>query len=227
MTSDLARRVLRRKEIASLVSAFQHTTKRSDMCRLGSEWGGWWVPTDLIHPNWICYSGGAGGDITFDLALIERFGCSVWAFDPVPKVIEWAGRLETPAEFNLLPYGLWNEDTTVRFYAPVVESDASFSIDNIQGTTDYFEGECRTVASAMSLLGHTDVDLLKLDIEGAEGAVIDSVLASNLRPMVIAVEFDLPEYPWRTRARVTRLRDADYDLAYIEGRNYTFVRRSL
>jgi FkbM family methyltransferase len=141
------------------------------------------------------------------------------------KVIEWAATLVTPPEFTFLPYGLWSEDTTMRFYAPARESDASFSIDNIQGTTDYFEGDCRTVESIMAMCGHTRLDLIKLDIEGAEGPVVDAMLASEIRPTVIAVEFDLPEFPWKTRARIRRICDAGYDVASVEDRNYVFVHR--
>lgn len=55
---------------------------RRDLVRLGSDYGGWTVPADLVESSWTCYSGGVGNDTTFDLAFIERFGCEVDAFDP-------------------------------------------------------------------------------------------------------------------------------------------------
>jgi hypothetical protein len=38
--------------------------------RLGSDYGGWYVPIDRLAPHSICYLAGVGEDITFDLALI-------------------------------------------------------------------------------------------------------------------------------------------------------------
>lgn len=67
---------------------------RSDMSRLGTDYGGWTIPDDLIDPAWVCYCGGVGDDISFDLAFIERFGCSVHAFDPTPSSIEYVKHLD-------------------------------------------------------------------------------------------------------------------------------------
>ena len=60
-----------------------------ELQRIGSEYGGWIVPTALLREDWICYCGGVGEDITFDLGLIERYGCTVHAFDPTPRAISF------------------------------------------------------------------------------------------------------------------------------------------
>ena len=54
--------------------------------RLGSDYGGWWVPLDLPVGSF-CVSAGVGEDITFDLEIIETFDCSVLAIDPTPKAV--------------------------------------------------------------------------------------------------------------------------------------------
>lgn len=41
--------------------------------RLGSKYGGWIVPATLVRPDSVCYCVGVGEDISFDLALIERW----------------------------------------------------------------------------------------------------------------------------------------------------------
>ena len=43
----------------------------------------------------------------------------------------------------------------------------------------------------MKFLGHTHIDLLKLDIEGAECDVLDEMLAQNIRPKYLGIDFDL------------------------------------
>jgi hypothetical protein len=75
----------------------------------------------------------------------------------------------------------------------------------------------------MGRLGHDRIDVLKMDIEGAEGPVLDALVASNLRPKVICVEYDQPEWPWRLAARIRRLMTAGYVVNKVETWNYTFT----
>src|SRR5262245_49383259 len=60
--------------------------------RFGSDYGGWDVVATNICADSIVYSFGVGEDASFDMALIERFGLTIHAFDPTPKSIEWAKR---------------------------------------------------------------------------------------------------------------------------------------
>ena len=55
------------------------------LINIGSDYGGWITPMHLLNSTSICYCAGVGEDITFDLGLIERFGCHVFAFDPTPR----------------------------------------------------------------------------------------------------------------------------------------------
>lgn len=52
------------------------------LVELGTDWGRWIVPDDLIDESWTCYSVGAGSDVSFDLALMERYGARVRCIDP-------------------------------------------------------------------------------------------------------------------------------------------------
>src|SRR4051794_7177942 len=69
---------------------FQREMERTPLYRtdglvtLGDpEYGGWVVPERLIGADWTCYSVGAGGDISFDMELIDRWGIRVRSIDPV------------------------------------------------------------------------------------------------------------------------------------------------
>ena len=55
-------------------------------------------------------------------------------------------------------------------------------------------------------INSSDVMLLKLDIEGAEIEVIDSLFKSKFRPRQILVEFDELNSP--TKARILRVKKA-------------------
>jgi len=197
---------------------------RTPLVRLGSEYGGWWVPLASVKRDWVVYSAGVGEDVTFDEALHARVGCEIHAFDPTPRAAAFVSRRSgLPAGFHFHPWGLWRENGAVRFWAPRDPAHVSHSIRNLQGTATFFEGPVRTVGSTMRALGHTRLDLLKLDIEGAEVEVLREMLASGLRPSVICVELERPG-PVVNVQLLTRLRRAGYRLVHLESRNLTLVR---
>lgn len=77
----------------------------------------------------------------------------------------------------------------------------------------------------MDELGHTQVDLLKLDIEGAEYEVLHSVLKEGIAIKMICVEFDQPA-PFRQMLHTLRLlRLSGYELVGLDGWDCTFVYR--
>lgn len=202
---------------------FRPDTQRQDMVRLGTSYGGWWIPRDLVGPDSICYGGGVGTDISFDLALIDSFGCRVWGIDPTPRTADWIASQELDPRFSLVPVGIAGRDDLVRFYAPERSDHVSHSIKNLQRTTTYFEAEVLTIRSLMDRLGHAQVDLVKLDIEGAEHEAIAQMLDDGIRPTVLCVEYDQPEPLSWGLATTKRLRAAGYDLCKVESLNLTFV----
>ena len=198
--------------------------QRSNLVRIGSEYGGWWIPKELLSPDSICYLAGVGTDITFDLGIIERYGCRVWGFDPTPKSIDWIKSQTIDEHFTLVPLGLAGDAGTLRFYAPQDPSHVSHSIKNLQHTDTYFEARVATVRELMIELGHDHIDLLKLDIEGAEHDTIRAMLQDGILPTVLCVEFDQPEPISWGRATTQALQAAGYALVKVDGFNLTFVR---
>lgn len=193
----------------------------------GSEMAGWVIPVDLFDHNAICYCAGVGEDISFDLALIERYGCTVFAFDPTPRAVSHVQHVARDnARYKFQGIGIWSSDATLRFYAPANPRHVSHSIVNLQRSSAYFEAPCRRLATIMHDLGHDHIDLLKLDIEGAEHAVVENLLDEQVPVRVICLEFDQP-----VRARIVlrtlrRLQRADYQLVNTDGWNYTFVKET-
>ena len=197
---------------------------RPDLVKLGSAYGGWVIPATLLEESSVCYCVGVGEDITFDLALIERFGCQVFAFDPTPRAIQHVkATTSAVGSFHFYPVGLWSADGRLKFFAPQNPCHVSHSIVNLQGTTGYFEAECKRLSTIMRELEHTSLDLLKLDIEGAEYEVLSSLLEDNIRIKVLCVEFDQPTHLSSIIGMVRRLQQAQYQLVRIDGWNFTFV----
>ena len=142
MRSPLSLRV--RNRAMRMIAALSTPTSRTGIAlvRLGSEYGGWWVPRDCLAPGTVAYCVGAGEDITFDLALHEA-GCVVRVFDPTPRAISYVeARMPNSDHFTFRPVGLWRENTELRFYAPATAGFVSHSVVNLYGTTSYFTAPC-------------------------------------------------------------------------------------
>ena len=199
---------------------------RRDMIRLGSDYGGWWIPSAVLAKNRLAYCAGVGGDMSFDRALLDR-GLIVRTFDPTPRAIEYVRQQGLPTErFSFDPVGWWGEETTLRFYAPENASHVSHSVVNLQNTTSFFEAEVAPVQRFIDQYGDRDIALVKMDIEGAEHEVIEALLQTEVRPLVIAVEFDDPQTT-RVVSTTAALRTAGYQLVKIERWNYTYAHSEL
>ena len=183
--------------------------------RLGTPYGGWLIPAGLLSPESVCYLVGAGEDISFDLEVAAKYGCHVHIFDPTPRAVAHfetlldhlkrgerapcstgaAGfypdyPLELAERLHFHPVGIWNEDTTLRFFAPRNEAYVSHSLVNIQHSERSIEVPVRRLSGLMREMGHRRLDLLKIDIEGAEYQVIESLLADGIEVDILCVEFD-------------------------------------
>lgn len=197
---------------------------RPDMVRIGTEYGGWAVPDSLIRDSWTVYSGGIGDDASFDLGVIERYGCTVYAFDPTPSSIEYVHTLVVdPNRFRFHPWALWSKDGELALYAPDY-GESNFSGINLHGTATWFDAPCRSLESLRHQFGHNRVDLLKLDIEGAEYEVLRAVSAGVVEPKVLCVEFH--KLGWRIQRMVEtvkQLRRRGYHAVCVNGYDVTFV----
>lgn len=214
----------RLRRIGQRWSTLLKVSDRPDLVRVGSDYGGWVVPASLLSPSAVCYCAGVGEDITFDLALIDRFGCHVFAFDPTPRA---AAHVQAHAvgreQFHFLPVGLWSSNRSARFFAPQDPAHVSHSVVNLQGTGTYFEAPCLTCARLMQDLGHTELTLLKMDIEGAEYDVIRNIIADELVIEIICVEYHDGPDSKQTRQSVASLVRYGYSLVSVDGNNYTLV----
>jgi FkbM family methyltransferase len=196
--------------------AFEQTLQvspRDDLVGMGLPYGRWAVPSSLLGADAACYLAGIGKDISFDLGLIARFGCTVHAFDPVPEAVAYA-RAAAAAEprFVLHPEGLWSKDGALRFYDHREPGYVSHSATDMHGTGAYFEAPVRSVKSLMDELGHDHVDLLKLSVEGSEYELVGHVLDEQLDVRVLCVEFAQPAPRGPIDAVLARLRPAGYVL---------------
>lgn len=197
--------------------------------RFGSEYGGWTVWPKALDSSSVVYSFGVGEDISFDLGIISRFGCKVHAFDPTPRSIDWVRRQTLPEEFHFHEFGLGNKDGLASFDPPADPTHVSYSMSapgSLQDKSGSFP--VRRLQSIATDLRHDAIDLLKMDIEGAEYDALEDLLHDGPKIGQLLVEFHhrrQRQEVARTRDAIARLREAGYMIFDVSpsGEEYSFV----
>ncbi len=187
----------------------------NNLIHLGSKYSGYYVPDNYLNTSSICYCVGAGVDISLDVELATNYGAQVFVFDPMPYALDHFNELvnktskgqqlaigtgehayvykingEQLKTIQFVKTGVWDEKKLLKFYSPATQNYAGHSITNLQNTDQYIEAPVDTLVNIMQKLGHSHIDLLKIEIEGAEYTVIDNVLNDKIDVKIILVEFD-------------------------------------
>lgn len=219
--------------------------------KLGTEYGGWIVPTDMKLD--VVYSGGVGEDISFDIKLQSKYDCNIILIDPTKKSsthfeeckryfndksFKFTGGIqddyystiekETPnfEKFIYIDKGLWNKKDVLKFYSQENENYVSKSLVDGMFTDKYENVNVDSVKNIMTELGHDHIDLLKIDIEGAEIEVLNQMLDDNIYPTYLCVEFDLylknKDPQEKTKKIIDRLMNIGYIVIANDNMNVTF-----
>ena len=178
--------------------------------RFGSDYGGWEVAVEHIGAGSVVHSFGVGEDASFDTALIARFGLTIHAFDPTPRSIAWVAAQGFTHRFVMHAYGIAAFDGEVSFNPPENPEHVSHTLlDRPATRARAITVPVKRLRNIMPSLGHDRIDIIKMDVEGAEYDVIKDIEASDIRPRQVRVEFH-HRFPGvgvrKTRAAIARLR---------------------
>jgi len=195
--------------------------------------GDWGFPAEQLPSQAVVYSFGVCDDIDFELALIKQKKAQVFAFDPTPYAVDWINQQQLPDQFHFSPLACAAADGEYFLY-PLLDkhgrkSTTMFSFhQQEEDRDDGVRVPALTVSSAMKKMQHSHIDLLKMDVEGAEYDVLESVLESAIRPGMIMVEFHHRFKgigKEKTIHAVSKLKQAGYQISYISpaGREICFV----
>ena len=174
---------------------FNHIRRAADVKRkwYGNDYGGFYVHPDALTRDSIVYSFGIGEDISFDEAIIKNHHCRVFGFDPTPKSIDWINGLgpKLPSGFSFFEYGISDQSGPVDFYLPKNSKHVSGSFISHSNVDDKqrVQVEMRTLPDIAEQLSHTRIDVLKIDIEGAEYQVAESIATTAIQIDQILIEF--------------------------------------
>ncbi len=221
-----------------ILSAVQHDLfyhmlhrKSHDLVELGDRKLGcnWTIRSADLGPDSVIYSAGVGRDITFEHGLANLFGAKVILLDPSPTGLETMKIQENRRhEFIFINAALAGHDGELSLAPPPDPEEGSW-ISDIRGSNDSAAGgikvPCRCISSLMEEFGHSHVDLLKIDIEGAEFPVIESILNSHVKIHQIAVEYHNGVIPGISKSSTIRsllnLYRKGYRIVHKGGSNHT------
>lgn len=157
---------------------------------LGNKNASWVINPLLISPDSIIYSFGVGTDISFDLEMIRRYTVRIHAFDPTPKSINWLESQDIPDNFIFHPFGIAAKNGKIDLFLPENENFVSGSIlPEMIPASSKITVEVLDLLSIMKILNHNHIDILKMDIEGAEYEVIQNIIDNNIQINQLLIEF--------------------------------------
>jgi FkbM family methyltransferase len=134
--------------------------------------------------------------------IVARFGCRVHIFEPVPQ---YALKIERRFERNPLvtvhPFGLSVEDARVQ---ASLAGDSTSHVRSRSG--DDITIELRSAEAVFRDMDIKHVDLLKLNIEGAEYALLDHLIETGLINRVANLQVQFHELGPGSAEDVARLR---------------------
>jgi FkbM family methyltransferase len=180
---------------------------------LGSPYGGWRIPDGALRAGDVCYCIGAGGDVSFDLELIRRYGAIVRAVDPVQAYGDEALREAAgDPSFSFRVVALTTRDGPIRMQPHHERSSGSLSAAGLYDTDEWTEVPGLTLTSLMREFGDDHIDLLKLDVEGLEYELVPTFDLVGLGVRVFALQLHHTGSVGQAMRMIERLRGQGYRL---------------
>jgi FkbM family methyltransferase len=203
--------------------------ERASVIDLGSPYGGWTLPEGVIESSWVCYCVGAGGDISLDVELLDRFGATVRSFDAVSDYVELARvQADGRERFSAHHAAIARRDGPLRVQWTHDAGSSSVSSAGLYESDRYVEVPGRSIRSLMAELGDERIDLLKLDIEGGEYELLPTLDLAGLGVKVFATQLHHTSSVRSAKRLIADLRAKGYDpVAMRSAVKVAFLRRDL
>ncbi len=235
----------RQASISMIKIGFTNKRKAIKHQRLGTDYGGWFVPEVFlnIENRKLLISAGLGHDVSFEKEMLN-FGFEVIGLDPLPECIEYASaELSEYKKVSLINKGLWIASGEVNFYSPPSKNSDAYSITNshFNESAEILRFEVVSLEHLQEELHETPISeyelvVLKLDIEGAEVQILSEYFSGVRRKIdFVAVELDsvslIPFWKFGNRfaaillARkfMKQLSELGYVLTMTDGYNFHWI----
>lgn len=197
--------------------------------------GNWAVLPESLGPDSVVYSFGVGDNISFDLAMIKRFGATVHAFDPTPQSIAWVAGQTLPPQFRFHDCGISSFDGVLDFYPPRKAGGMHYSQvprHRLGSPPKPVAGRVNRLSTIIKRLGHQHIDVLKLDVEGSEFDSVPELLAAGvpMGQLLVEIHYHFPQHSFRRGLDLIRqIKASGMECFYISprGLEFGFIHRRL
>jgi FkbM family methyltransferase len=202
--------------------------------RHGSEYGGWCILRESLSKDAVVVDIGLGEDTSFSESIADKYGCSVYGFDPTPRAIAHIEK-QVQNRIRLMPFAVGAKKGQAVFYLPNDSRHVSGTL--LQAC---HVGSKKLLVDVVTMEDVRDqvggrIDLLKMDIEGAEYELLQSNCFAAVAPTIkqICIEF---HHRWRevgktaTLSAVSRLSDLGFSCAWISdetNEEFLFIREDV
>jgi len=130
---------------------------------LGSSANKWAICVSHIHKPCTILSFGVGFDYSFDIEANKRFACEIFLFDPTPSVVERMSTIDD-IQMHFYPWGLAEKTSRVEIK------------NNWWNQREVATVQMYSFEDILENLKIPFAPIIKLDIEGYEFGVIESIL---------------------------------------------------
>ncbi|SDZ88943.1 FkbM family methyltransferase [Selenomonas ruminantium] len=145
----------------------------------GNTYGGFNVCTDFMpKEGGVIYSFGVGEDLSFSQEMLREYDVDIFAFDPTPKAVDYSKSHEIYSDerFHFYSVGLSDKDEFTKFYLPCNKDYVSGSSCMRKGlSSEYITVEMKCLDTLVKELGHSHINILKMDIEGSEFKFVEGL----------------------------------------------------
>jgi FkbM family methyltransferase len=209
--------------------------------RLGTRYGGWWVFSPAMGNDPLLLDCGLGKDISFPVAFLQRFGGHVVGIDPNPQALDYS-RANCPDHMEVRDAAFWSmAGSELRFHLPRPSEQLPKGADGVSGSllaSHSYAGQATravrttSLAEVLSQAQRQECDVLKLDIEGAEYAVLVALCESGeirrVRQLLVEFHHHCTDRTLQdTLDTIAKVQGVGFRLRHTEDRNAVFLRRDL
>jgi len=148
-----------------------------------------------LSPGAVVIDAGCSHEADFSMYMIDRHQARAFGVDPTRKHAAALRQLESrhPGRFAHLPCAIAATDGTLTFHESRENESGSLLPDHVNvlhDSTTSYDVEAITLKTLLQKIGVGSIEILKLDLEGAEYDLLDRITADDLRPFrQVFVEF--------------------------------------
>jgi FkbM family methyltransferase len=188
---------------------------------------------DSFNEHSVIVDVGCGHEAEFSKYMIERYNLNAFGVDPTRKHSPALKQLEgsTAGKFRHLAIAVAERDGVVTFNESRQNESGSILSDHTNVRNDdliTYDVESVSMSGLVRKVGATHVDLLKLDLEGAEYGLLEKITEEDLSPFnQIFIEFHdhcTDHTIQETEMLVQRICSKGFDVFTLDAHNYLFYK---